>query len=400
MKKYFLFSVCCMFAYLAVNAQDKSINFEHSTWAEIKAKAAKEKKAIFLDAYTSWCGPCKKMVKEVFSNNKVADYFNANFINAKFDMEKGEGVEIRKMYPINAFPTLLFIDAEGKLISKREGAMEVDAFLEYGKLSVSGESLEYLTTEYKKGNRSFEFMKKFMTRMEGQRENTGKIIEEYFTKIPQAKWQTSENWYFIYRYVRNEQSPVFKVVLKKQKAYEQKFSADSVSDYFVNVYRNSIQKAANSIFPTEDLQDLKKSFHSMKFAGTAKLEIECDAAIAELNGDLKTYVDVMETIFSKYPEKDRDKEIYGVHYFCWKMLKKSSDPYVLQKATKIAEMSMQALEPAFMNTYASLLFETGNINKAIEVEEKILAMLKAKPDPEFSISECEAQLEKFNRRKS
>jgi thioredoxin-related protein len=388
-----------MLACVGLNAQDRSINFEHSAWAEIKARAAKEKKAIFLDAYTSWCGPCKKLAKEVFTRNEVADYYNANFINASFDMEKGEGPQLVKQYSIHAYPTLLFITAEGKIISKKLGAVDSKTFLDFGKMSVSGESLESLMSQYQKGNRNFAFMKKFMTRMEGIGENTRAIIEAYFSKVPQAKWQARENWYFINRYIREEKSPVFQFVLKNQKAYEQKVSADSVSDYFVNVYRNSIQKAANSIFPTEDLQDLKDKIRQMNFAGKAKLELECDAASADRSGDWKTYVDAMEVIFSKYPEKDRDRQIEWVNATCWKLLEKSSDPYVLQKAAKLAEISLQTQNPTFMDTYASLLFETGSKDKAIEVEQQILAMLKEKPDPDFSIADCEARLEKFNRRK-
>lgn len=42
-------------------AQTKEIHFEKSSFADIKAKAKKENKLIFIDAYTSWCGPCKWM---------------------------------------------------------------------------------------------------------------------------------------------------------------------------------------------------------------------------------------------------------------------------------------------------------------------------------------------------
>lgn len=398
--RFFLFNICFLFAGVAVNGQDRSINFEHSTWAEIKAKAAKEKKVIFLDAYTSWCGPCKKMAKEVFTNNEVADYFNANFINAKIDMEKGEGPELAKKYKINAYPSLLFIDAQGKLVSSKVGAQDVKAFIDCGKLSVSGESIESLMAQYKKGDRSFAFMKKYLTRMEGLRENTSVIIEEYFSKTPQAKWQTSENWYFINRYIKKERSPVFKYVLKNQKAYEQKFSADVVSDFLVTVYRNSIQQAANSVFPTEDLQELKGNFHQMNFAGTALLELECDAAIADRNRDTRAYMDAMEMICSKYPEKDQELQVLKVGSICWKMLNQSSDSYVLQKATKMAEMSMEIENAEFMDIYARLLFETGNMDKAIEVEEKVIAMLKVKPDTEVSLVDCEDRLEKFIRRKA
>jgi|GEM_PF-320560 len=398
--KHFVCCIITLLACVALHAQDRSISFEHnSSWADIKAKAAKEKKAIFLDCYTSWCGPCKKLAKEVFTRNEIADYYNANFINASIDMEKGEGPQLAKQYNVHAYPTLLFITAEGKLISQQIGAVDSKAFLRFGKMSLGGDALESLMAQYKKGDRSVAFMSKFMTRMEGLHENTSSIIEEYFIKTPQAKWQTKENWYFINRYVRTEQSPVFQYVRKNQKSYEQKFSADSVSDYFVEVYRNSIQKAANTIFPVEDLQELKDSLNQMNFAGKFKLALECDAASADRSNDWKGYVDAMEAILTKYPQKDTASQIEWLNATCWKLLQKSSDPYVLQKALKLAETSMQYKKPVFMDTYASLLVETGNFDKGIEVEQQIMAMLKVKADPDFSISDCDTQLEKFNRRK-
>jgi hypothetical protein len=69
------------------------------------------------------------------------------------------------------------------------------------------------------------------------------------------------------------------------------------------------------------------------------------------------------------------------------MLQKSSDPYVLQKATKLVSASMQYKKPVLMDTYASLLVESGNFDKAIEIEQQIMAMLKVKADPDFSISD-------------
>ena len=110
------------------------INFEKKlTWNEIKAKAKKEKKMIFFDAYTSWCGPCQYLETSIYTNRGVASYYNSNFINAKFDMEKGEGINLAKEFNIMAYPTLLFFSSEGKLLHKNVGAMEAPAFINLGK---------------------------------------------------------------------------------------------------------------------------------------------------------------------------------------------------------------------------------------------------------------------------
>lgn len=59
-------------------AQNRSISFEQTKeWKKIVKKAKKEKKLIFVDCYTSWCGPCKMLAKDVFTRDTVADFFNS-----------------------------------------------------------------------------------------------------------------------------------------------------------------------------------------------------------------------------------------------------------------------------------------------------------------------------------
>jgi len=112
-----------------LSAQNKSITFEHSSFKEIKEKAIKENKLIFIDAYTTWCGPCKQMARNVFTNDTVAEYYNKNFVNAKIDMEKGEGIEIAKLYEVRCYPNLLFVDGNGNLVHRIAGSMSPKEFM-------------------------------------------------------------------------------------------------------------------------------------------------------------------------------------------------------------------------------------------------------------------------------
>ena len=84
MKKYVLLSFL-LFCTGALFAQ--GINFDHGTWKEVLAKAKAEDKLVFVDVYTSWCGPCKKMAAEVFPLADVGQLFNPNFVNYKIDAE-------------------------------------------------------------------------------------------------------------------------------------------------------------------------------------------------------------------------------------------------------------------------------------------------------------------------
>lgn len=111
----------------------QSIKFEDSDFATILAKAKTEKKLVFLDAYAAWCGPCKLMEKNIFTDKAVSDFYNQNFINAHFDMEKGEGPSLAAKYGIRSYPTLLFLNGEGEIVGKELGYIQTKEFLELGK---------------------------------------------------------------------------------------------------------------------------------------------------------------------------------------------------------------------------------------------------------------------------
>ncbi|UFH54358.1 thioredoxin family protein [Spirosoma sp. KNUC1025] len=111
----------------------EGILFTEASWKEILKKAKAEKKVIFLDAYASWCGPCKLLQKNVFTKKEVGDLYNGKFINVKMDMEKGEGPALSQVYPLEAYPTLLFIDGNGRLLKKVLGYHSPEELIAIGK---------------------------------------------------------------------------------------------------------------------------------------------------------------------------------------------------------------------------------------------------------------------------
>ena len=89
MKKMCLLVMLLAGIILGSQAQEKGIRFEQTKeWKKVLKKAKKEKKLIFIDCYTSWCGPCKMLSSQVFTLENVGNQFNADFVNVKYDMEK------------------------------------------------------------------------------------------------------------------------------------------------------------------------------------------------------------------------------------------------------------------------------------------------------------------------
>ncbi|MEO5500462.1 MAG: thioredoxin family protein [Ginsengibacter sp.] len=110
----------------------RHINFDSGNWKSVLAKAKKEGKMIFVDAYTTWCRPCIQMAKDIFTLDNVADYYNKNFVNVSMDMEKGDGPQLVKKYEIHAYPDFLFINGDGELIHRGGGYQEAKEFIQLG----------------------------------------------------------------------------------------------------------------------------------------------------------------------------------------------------------------------------------------------------------------------------
>lgn len=110
----------------------EGIQFHKGTWNEALALAKKENKLIFLDIYATWCGPCKKLKKNTFSNEEVGKLYNSNFINVALDGEQAEGEMLANRYNIGEYPSLLFIDSTGNVVEQSGGYMSPERLIQLG----------------------------------------------------------------------------------------------------------------------------------------------------------------------------------------------------------------------------------------------------------------------------
>lgn len=163
----------------------QGIVFEHTPWKDVMSKAKEEGKAMFVDSYATWCGPCKRMSKNVFTKSEVGDFFNENFINLKLDMEKEDGVSFGHKYPVSAYPTLYFLAGDGEIIHKEKGGKSVEKLLKLGELvlrkyDTSGQYVE----AYEAGERNYNLVYNYVKALNKSGKPSLKISNEYIRSKP------------------------------------------------------------------------------------------------------------------------------------------------------------------------------------------------------------------------
>ncbi len=185
MKRLTLTLTLALLSFAALAQQ--GIQFIEGNWKQVLAQAKAENKLVFVDVYTSWCGPCKLMAAEVFPMENVGKLFNASFVNYKFDAEKGEGVALAKQYGVRSYPTYLFVDGDGKLVYRTSGYMPAEPFLKEAETALKERNdpkpLVAWQEGYEKGNRDTDFLIGYMKKRALSKLPSADLIEELMPKL-------------------------------------------------------------------------------------------------------------------------------------------------------------------------------------------------------------------------
>lgn len=218
--------------FLCANVFSQGIDFQHVSFDEALAKAKKENKMVFMDCYTTWCGPCKALAKNVFPQKEVGDYFNSNFVCIKMDMEKGEGPALLKKYEIIGFPTLLYLAADGKVISKRIGGTDAAGLIADGKTAGDPtETLEYSQKKYQEGDRSKELVTKYISLLQKNyvREELNKVGNEYLKTLSNEDLMDADNFKVFSGLGTSYESEKFQYILKNKEQFCAKAGEEQVN---------------------------------------------------------------------------------------------------------------------------------------------------------------------------
>ncbi|MDE6395406.1 MAG: thioredoxin family protein, partial [Duncaniella sp.] len=274
-----------------------------STLQDAIDKAAKEDKMVFLDCYTSWCGPCKMMANTIFPTKEVGDFMNPKFVSIKIDMEKGEGPTLAKRLEVSAYPTFVIFDKTGKEIGRAVGGSDAERFISRVKECCEVPAGPTLAERFEAGERGREFLLQYFDLLgkqyrraqlnnvaelllEGQAEtfvNDSALVKVFVTGINTPYHPT-----FIYFASHPE---VVKPVVG-DRVYD-----DKVRSVLTSYPNRFLSKNADGTM-TLDKEGFDKFLAHIKdnkLANPLEYELATNLTLSDRNGDWKTYVDVLDT---------------------------------------------------------------------------------------------------------
>lgn len=362
--------VFAVFTSFAIS-QTKQIIFETGNLASVLAKAEKENKLIFIDAFTTWCGPCKKMSKEVFTSDTVANYFNKNFVNYKFDMEKGEGIEFAKKYQVNCYPNLLVLDGKGTIVHRGAGYMKPSEFIAFAKAGASNDKNFYaLKTNFEKAGISENSINDYISLMEGACLDASETVTKYLQSAKEEDLINKTNWILIKDNVTDINSREVNYLIKNYKAFESKYNKE-VEDKIVKLglgYFSNHLKAKE--LDKVAFEKSKQDFLKLNWPYSDRIIFDTELRLNKRFNKPAYFEMASKPEFLRYNTNNAG----ALNSMAWTFYEEVSDKKQLEAASNMAKHATE-LEPHYMylDTYAAVLFKSENYkeaetqaNKAIE----------------------------------
>ena len=347
----------------ALSVKAEGIEFIHDkTFAEMKEMAKAQNKLIFMDCFTTWCGPCKRLSAQVFPDPAVGEYFNANFINVKVDMEKGEGPELSGKFGIRAYPTLLWIDENGEVKHKVVGGLDPTGLLQNGKKAIDPTPgiLTGMKKRYADGDREVNFLSDYIGTLNAAGEKADVVFNEYLTKLSNADFTNKKHAQTIFNLTTDLKSPGLSYIMKNKEYYANMVGVDAFNKKINTIATKAVSEApkANDVALFEGALDLLKS---NKAADAPEKSLALSMDYYNRMNDWTNYDKAATQFIKKYATKNPS----ALNEVSWNYFLNVTNADQLQKATKWAYTALNTDNKYTYNlTYAYLLYKQENYKEA------------------------------------
>lgn len=345
----------------------KGIEFLDAEWGEVLALAELEGKTVFLDAYTNWCRPCKVMEKEIFPRPDVGTLYNDNFLNVRMNMERGIGVKLAEKYQIIAYPTLLFINSDGTVAHRYAGYKDAGGFLQLGREAMSeDESIGTLAERFTEGERSEEFLKKYLSTSIAAGDNMQATILDAYLDT-QEDWNTPEIRQLIFQLTNSANSPLFNYLIENKAAFVEQFGQSKVENQIQSIVQTFLRAAEDPIVAAETILPKVYPERGAKLANAYKLNHYREAE------DGLNYAKAVKQYLAISPAQEQE----DINEIAWNYYDLVDDKLELKQLLKKVKKTAKS-DPSYYNleSLALLYAKYGKTRKAKKITKKAITLAK------------------------
>ena len=378
-------------------------------WDQLKSKAKKENKLIFIDCYTTWCVPCKRMDFEVYNSAKIAEYVNKKFISIRMQMDSAkndeeyvkamynQASEFKKIYKINSYPTFLFFSSDGAIVDRGMGFKNAICFLDLERMASSSEQQFYTSVnKYYSGQINYSSIPALIQKAQALGEvitanNLAKdYLQNYLYLLQDDSLLLKKNIQFIGSYLQTSREKGFLLF------YENGHKIDSIvryKGYSQLVVDNIIRRETidsylwsdNKFTPKTSTPPWNKIYKkvSKKYGpnNAERLVINSKVIFYSVTKDWHQFAESLVQKNDKFGLDTVGINKFLLNNMIWDVIfLHSNDKRIINKGISYMETLLK-LDPnsqIWLDTYANLLYKSGQISSALEWESRALRIEEEK----------------------
>lgn len=149
-------------------------------------KASDQQLMLFVDVYATWCGPCKMMDQEVYTDPSVATYMEENFVSVRMDGESDYGRIYAAAQELQGYPSMFVFSKNGEPVSRIVGFTPAEELVSSLQGTVEGyKEIQVYQTKYQRGTLEKEEFAAYIASLRemGNQKEAERLSDEYMEKI-------------------------------------------------------------------------------------------------------------------------------------------------------------------------------------------------------------------------
>jgi len=384
MKKVFF--LLMLLPFLTQAQVDTGVHFEHGlSWSAIQAKAKAENKYIFMDCFTTWCGPCRYMSTTIFPQEETGNYFNDKFISVKVQLDTtagdaanikawyADGHDIAVKYGVRAYPTYLIFAPDGQIIHRTVGSSPTaKEFISHISESFDSTKQYYtLLNQYKSGRRDTAFLHKVAMSCFHAYDLAGgnAVANEWLAT--QSDLFSRDALYLQEAFTQKSTDKYFSTFTDNPAEVDKVLGPGFANMKVRNIFANEVPTRKPGDNRPPDWTALHKKI-------AAKLPAEADELTARVKityymgkKDFPDFEKAMVAYMKTYNDKISDGELNNI---AWSVFQNCPDMTCVSDVLDWSKRLKDNTDPTLVDTYANILYKLGKKDDAIALETKAMSL--------------------------
>ncbi len=312
----FLLITHLIFKAIAGDDAKSGIQFRTLTFEKALAASKAENKSLYIHCYADWCTYCKYMVDSVYTDKEVSDFYNANFVSVKINMEK-EGKELCKVIKGHTWPTMLYYENNGELMHRAAGRKYKQPFLELGLEALdTNRQMRTFKRKYESATASPGEVQFYFRMQEKAGMDAQLMINDYLSKQSDSDFTNANNWRIMYDIIKDPNMPVLKRIIENKKKLEAIYTADSINNKLINLNNTYLMTFIQQL-DSVGYENAKRKIKENKNLDIAnKICAFADLNKYKMKSDWETYKIEGKKFVEKYAMDDfrRLLDVAGIYY--------------------------------------------------------------------------------------